>query len=369
MKYYILFIFLFPLTLFAQTDYYVKDSVLNGGVDILSGSDINNALSCKIKTENGIKELSPTEINEYSVNNRVYKSYKINTKDSSNFYFLEQIVTGNVSLYYLKINSFKNRYFIVQKDQNNIIELDHSYNKNAEKIIQLTTDCPDAINHLPHFYAFYTIKKYIKEYNNCNNTIHARTRFGISLGVNNNNLSSLKYNNVSYTTKSKNHQSFSIHALIDIPISNTNFSFHPELYLKKNSFYTQFQNGSNSKNLDIIINNFAINIPLLLRFNQFIKGNRIFFETGPMISYSIKNKGKIYDYTIENDIYINEVQNKSLIKNKLYGFSFGLGFIKKYTSPISLFSELRFSTMNNFNNSQNSYINFNELSLNIGLLY
>jgi len=60
-----IFLLSIPFSLCAQTDYYIKDHTMTGGIDLIDGGDISNSMVCQVKNGNSVDKYSPNQISEY----------------------------------------------------------------------------------------------------------------------------------------------------------------------------------------------------------------------------------------------------------------------------------------------------------------
>src|ERR1035437_2315452 len=146
----VLFLFLLtiisPVLLRAQMDYYIKDSTMKAGIDLINNTDSKNAQFCQIQEGEKSLTYTPYQISEYGfANGRVYKSFPITIKDSTTRLFLERIVEGKLNLYYLKTKQCRKRYFIIKASSITLIEIPREKYNFQKIVLSQTNDNPSAL--------------------------------------------------------------------------------------------------------------------------------------------------------------------------------------------------------------------------------
>ena len=366
--YLILVIVFFPILTFGQGEYFATDSAITIGIILINGGNKINSSICQVKKGTEIIKYSPYEVEEFGFKNgRTYHSFPILIHDTISWYFLERFVEGEVNLYYLRAKEGIKKYYLVEGDSTNPIEIPRLKEEYYVLFDSIIKDCPQAINNIP-FIKFnkYSFMRFLNDYNNCVKSPLPRFRYGLAIGINASQLSAVEKGSVYSIPDYQIDWSISIGAIIDIPIRFSNLSFHPEAYYNRYSVSKTFSNENNSD--DLVINYSSICFPLLFRYSILSKRISPYFQLGPVYSRAIKNEGTLYEYESNgNDIFINII-NSPILHKDLLGFSTGSGLISKYGSKYSWFTELRFCKYYNFGQGS-KLLNLSGITLEAGLIF
>jgi hypothetical protein len=363
---YFILINLFVINTYGQKGYYSTDSITFSGIDLVDGSIKMNQRFCQIKKGEEILKYSPYEVKEYGFQNGLtYKSFEIKLNDQVTRYFLERVIEGKINLYLLRTEGGVKYY--METDRSGLEELPAINDEYRDLLAIRVSDSPEALHNIP----FVRLKKHnlirlIKDYNNDYIRLFPRIQYGFTIGITSDKLSAVDKESLYSIPDYKSDLSISAGAFIDLPVNASNFSFHPEVYYKRNGTSKAFDQGNTSH--DLVINYSCINIPLLFRYSILKDKLSPYFQGGPVYSRIIKNESALYEYrSVDNNIYIDVINSPVLQKNR-GGFSVGSGVISNYESKYSWFAELRYSKFYNLK-QENKLINHSEFSLGIGLLF
>jgi len=339
---------------FGQNTFYTKDTTTEVGVKLIDGGRVENALWCQVKKGNIIEKYSPQEVSKYRFDNgQTYVSKEIPGSGLHKRFFLEQLTTGKITLYYLAEN--RHSTFYIEKDSSAIIELAKDKNSRFRaNLLNLTNDCDNISNtvRLAH-YNRNSLKKVIQQYNSCELKPFPFLRYGLIVGNEASTLSSGSGINKKYVNKLKFPYSnnLTLGLFIDAPILVSDFSLHLELYYAQHG-YSVNQLIENS-DVDFVANTTSFKIPFLLKYTIPKNKLRPFFNVGAIDSYNLKNTNQMYDaLIIENVIEINEVENVDLISKNQVGFAAGGGIELPINFKHSIFFELRYHYFFNAKRSQ-----------------
>jgi len=331
--------------LFSQNAYIAKDSAYSYGVTIIEGIDFSNSLICKVKKGKNEIEYTPDELTEYGTENgRIYISKELNIHGFSKKYFIERLVKGNINLYYLKLK--KGKLFFIEKDSS-VFEIikknDSIIGKGIFKndLMKYCTDT-DAVKHTK--YKKEHLKLLINRQNSGIIKPFPFAKFGIFTGVSATKILSAKNTSLVYTQNlnSKLDYNLTLGAFLDIPISLSNTSFHPEIYYTQNAFSETIENDSTVN--DLLIKFSSINIPLLFRYTYPSKKIRPFANLGLIYSYHKNYEQEIFSSTYEvNTVYFEKVNTENLLSQKQIGYSGGIGLQYNLNYRKSLYLEIRYS--------------------------
>lgn len=115
------------IAVLAQSDYKTGYIIANNN-DTISGeidlkSNASNSTLCKFRNDGDIIEYKPFDIKAYMVeDSKYYISKEVEFQDEKRHFFLELLVEGTASLFYLKNNSYD--YYFLQKEDR-IVMLDN----------------------------------------------------------------------------------------------------------------------------------------------------------------------------------------------------------------------------------------------------
>jgi hypothetical protein len=361
-----------PVALFSQRAIIGNDSTLKM-ITIIAGNDIQNSQICREAINGTVVIHTPNDISWYRYNGKRYFSRFIQLNSETKRVFLEQLVTGRVTLYYYRDKSSKR--FYIERDSSYFIEL---IEKSGDSLVFrniLSTYCSDCqtVSEAVNFVRFNkeSLSYFIEKYNSCENHPYPFSKYGLYLGLNSSSLSVLPGNS-SVVGDLKNAKFNIDHSLLigfflDLPIFRSDFTFHPEIYYCKNAFsIQQFQNNLET---NIVVNASAINTPVLIRYTIPFKKARLFINSGIIYSYLFKNENSIYRTSVLNNIVeIQKESNEELINRNQIKMSFGLGcnYLLNYRN--SVFLEMRYNSHSLLKPGSDA-LSINDLNLNIGVIF
>lgn len=364
----LLFIYLLPVTLSAQSSYYIKDSTTFSGIKLLDGGSVDNSLFCEVSEQGKVTRYSPSQVKEFGFSDgRIFKSFPVKINDSVSRYFLERLVSGKVILYYLKLKKGEERFYLTDSCDIDLVELLQPEEQYRVTLQSLITDNPVAGQNIQYV----KLKKpgltrFVKGYDNNVNRPFPRFQYGFTLGLNLSGFSAVDSRSIYSVPDYGNKLNISIGAFADIPLNFTNFSFHPEIHYRRTGTSVAFLYNGNGN--DLVITYSSLCIPLLLRYSIIKNKTSPYFELGPVYTRAVRNKSVIYEYDVTgNDIFINLVDSPIMQKN-LGGFSVGTGFISKYGEPFSWFGEVRYSKFYNLK-KEDKLLNIGEITIGGGLIF
>jgi hypothetical protein len=344
-----LFLILLPATIFGQSNYFSKDSVLSLGIKIIKGSDKDNSRFCRVKIGDQIIEYSPYEVQEYGFRDgRVYISKEINLEDSVKKVFLERLYSGKTSLFYYRGTGIHT--FFLGKDSSQLLEIPRrngnglNYLKQLKDLISDCSNVTDAVRFVS--YNKGSLTKLISRYNNCELKPFPHFRYGLAIGyepvklkpptaiINN----YIRYFNFRYDG------GFMIGLFLDSPIVVSDFSLHTEVYFSRHGY--SYNKMVANKDFDFIANISSLKLPVLIRYTYPSNKTRPFFNLGGIVNFNIKNESSIYETTkTVSIIEINDTQNGPLTDVFQAGFSIGSGVEYCLNLRNSLFLEFRYDKL------------------------
>jgi hypothetical protein len=333
---------------FGQSGYYATDSTMLFGVRLVDGGALTNSEYCQVKKGEEIVKYTPYEIKEYALEkDRVYVSKEINTGNTPQRVFLEQLVKGNITLFYYRGKGVKT--YFVEKDSSLFMELtkftkhnpDSSFNATLSSI---TNDCSNVAKAIKHVkYNKRSLTKFFTRYNDCELRPSPFFRYGFNFIVGHTRLTQTRINSYDYLgpvvfTKDN---SLSIGLFGEIQIMNSNLSIRPEIYLQKNGFSGRVRIDNTIH--DYVINTHSIVIPLMLRYTYPSMRFSYFGNIGFVYCNNFHNSNLDYLSTISEDIIDIERSDLNIIRRHQLGNSLGMGVQYKLGSKKQIFTEMRYT--------------------------
>jgi hypothetical protein len=340
------FIFLlFPLVTFSQQGYFLTDSILNVGVKLVDGGDLQNMRICQVRDGDEIIEYSPYDIKEYGFpDGRIYVSREIQISGSSFRVFLRLLHKDQLKLYHYMGKGINT--FFMEKNDSLFVELprrDENNNSFRSLLSDLTDDCPEARDYSRLvMYSVPSLTRFAENYNACEFKTFSSLRYGFSFGTGVSRLKTLNpenmrldYFNLRYVNN------FSLGLFIESPMPTGNFSIQAELNFSRNNFsyYGSFENN----NLDLLVNLTSVNLPVIIRYTHPSIKIRPFFNGGVFGNYYFQNETQHFETRIGySQIQINKLDDHLFLKNEQIGYLIGAGLEYRFNFRRSLIFELRY---------------------------
>lgn len=376
----------------SQTSYIRKDTIYESNINLISGTEYQNARYISMKKhpkevyivpiKNDTLYASPGWINityfpyeleSYGLKDgRVYDSKEIEIDNNKMQVFLLRLVDGNVKLYYY-FSKLQHSYFFIQKQgSDELILLNDPKSKNEIsykfQLENYLTNC-DIYKQVKRKvkYNRESLTKLFQLYNNCDQTYCSYPKYGLSVGfVHSNYVPDTEYDQFLNSIDGFNNNSFAFGVNADFPIKMSRFSFHPELYFNKTDIEYNELSGSNEYTIEI--SNFSANIPIMLRYTLEKSKVMPYINAGMVYSRNFSNK---QEYLIEDhseDIINDKGQFIDLVSNSRFGIVGGVGVIFKISNTSGLFTELRYTGQGNLGGSSmsNDQLKKREIGLYIG---
>jgi len=346
------------------------DTVSVIGIQLKDEGELVNAQFCQIVKGEKIIKYTPYEIREYGFKDgRVYISYDVIVNETKKKVFLEQVVKGNISLYYYKGKTRK--IFFIEKRKGELVKLIKRIGENG------INDFHDQLRVVTNNYdlaadATYLVKynkksltKFIEGFNKEDLQLYPFFRYGVLVGY-----SGSKLFVPSYMSKERMSRfnfiyesSFTFGMFIDKPLISY-FSLHMELYY--NQFRYSYYSGKDDIDTDFLGNTSSLSMPILLRYTFPNKKIRPFLNIGGSIKYNLKNESILYEAMINQSIIeIEDVSKEKYISNLQLGFSLGGGLEYKIGRKNSLFFDIRYSYL--FGLSKNKTLEISEVNFTTGI--
>jgi len=341
----------------AQNTYIRVDSTFTYGIDIIEGSNLSNGKVCKYYKGKVIIEYMPDEISEYCTeNNRAYISKKVTIDRMKQKRFLEVLTKGKLTLYFLK--SEYGKHYFIENEKNEITELlkkNKKGNKNYKEVLtEICNNCEHMLNaaNKVKFKKKHLIN-FINHYNACSskpekeNSYEVRKiSFGISCGITFTKLISSKNADELLIPKINSvfDKSFSFGVNADIPISNSNLYFRPELNYVENAYFLHLTNTS--KTNDILLNFKTLYIPVTFKYQIPINKLSMNVDMGAVYSRTLDFKQEVFRYLIsDHSVIIDKLGIDNIMSDNYIGYTFSIGSHYQVHEKFSLILNLRYSNL------------------------
>jgi len=359
------YFFFTSIVLFGQKSYFLKKESTSLGINLEVENEVENSKFCNVLIGDILVKYTPYEVTEYGFEHGdVYLSKEIILNGEKKRVFLKRLYEGKLSLFYYRDKGL--RTFFIEKDSTLLMELPKkdTANKNFRiKLLTYTNDCPFVENYLPFVhYRNQSLVEFVKRYNSCEDRPFQHFRYGLTLGYG--------YANLIQSTSTKNKKienldlkydgGFTWGLFTDLPIVNSNFSLHTELFYSKYAY-------SDSKlvddvDMDLVINVSSVKMPIMIRYEKTGRKLCPFLNAGAILARNIQIDDRLYEATkTDHVIQINENQDFSSIPVNQYGYTAGTGLEYRLNTRNSLFFELRYSKLMQFSNTD--YLNTSEFNL------
>ena len=324
----------------AQNSYVEFDTITYAGVKIIDQGKRLNALSCQWqKSKNNLVQLTPYEVTSYNIGNEKYVAMDIEINGKEGRFFLEKMVSGKMSLYFIKNNG---KHFFVEKDDvfSELTKRDASGKKHYRETLQeLGDDCDYTGSFAKHtWYNRYYLKRFAQRYNDCKE-IYRPVRFGVIGGCDFTGYSLLKDAwNVSSTPTGS---SFTFGAFADIPVLQSRISIHPEVFYSKQAY--RLIERTSDKNLlekEGIANIESYNIPLLIRYTWWKGKLNPYMNLGMAWYLYSRMENSVLTASISSGVLDFKKTEPELSFSK-YAMTGGIGFWYKINRRNAVFFEAR----------------------------
>ncbi|MEM8908850.1 MAG: hypothetical protein AAGD05_13470 [Bacteroidota bacterium] len=384
----VLFNFLLAFaSLNAQSTFMVKDSSTTVGIDLISGSDIDNALFIKVAKKEVIT-YTADQLSGYGLKDgRVYQSFAINHNGQQRRYFLERLSEGQYEVYYLRIKGDRRYYLLGADDQ--LIQLPNKKAALRSFLKTYVADCTIALNNLKHLAPNKnSLKRFFNSFENCSNRLLPRFRLGLHAGIQINRflppngpliddpffqpnpptalgrLDHFKILNLADYDFTPSY-TFGLFALFPVGGSHQSLRLGVNTQFFNNTLV--FEENPNNR-FELVTDQIRLAIPLAFRHTFYNTPNLPFLELGVIYSHIIIENGTLTNtQVISNNETVDVFDLGYLGKNQM-GFSFGTGLIFNYAQKFSLHTQLTYQYALNINPSIDA-LKLHALSLDVGVLF
>ncbi|WP_425391079.1 hypothetical protein [Ekhidna sp.] len=347
----------------AQSNYIDTDTSRLVGIDIIAGTPKENAQSIVVREGDAYKKFSPYDLTGYGLENgQHFKAFDIQSNSEIKRYFLKELVSGKLKIYYLILEDGKESYFI-SKNDSIIIKIPMATDEFVPLIKDCVRDCNQSVKDVSYLRLNQnSLKRFFNAYNGCTSIPLPRIRYGFKIGVSSAKFVS-DYSSLPQLQSLPDRASYLIGFNVDVPVDVTNSSIHFGLLIKDYGSVYSFSNTQNE--YDLIIDDISMEIPVLYRYTFLHSKFSPYIEIGSIYSRSLKSKNLLYTYkSIQNSVFIDK--EKIALNNKL-GYGIGAGFISDYSNKLSWYLNIRLSSLNSLV-EDNFQFNLKERSISLGII-
>jgi len=357
----------FNLTAFCQKGYYIKNKQVFTDITLFN-APYRNATYGQMTTKDGIVKLMPNEVEEYGFDGgAVYKSFSLTIDSLPGNYFMKIMLKGRINLYTILIAGVSQKYFINSKDLPALIEVPASpkdrqqfFQKYLNDTLVLATNFKN-INKEER-----SLIRFLDDYNKDIMRPLPRKHFGIKIGADATQLLPIGEKSLYSKGDFNKDWNMAVGFFLDLPISNSNYSFSPEINYKR--LHTRESIDLLPNYYDFQLDYTSITIPLFIRYTFLKKSYSPYIQAGPMLSIIIKNNATLYEYSLDENIVDVDLTTKPILSKNMVGYSAGCGLISKYGDKLSWFGEMRFSQLYNTEIKTKNF-NLGDFSFIIGLIF
>ncbi|MCT4622937.1 MAG: PorT family protein [Schleiferiaceae bacterium] len=356
----------------AQSGYYTTGKYLIDGVKIFNKGQLNHE-GFTVLEYGQQKVYTPENAIEYGLNKKkVYKAKWVYINGVEKRYFFRELIKGKYTLSLLHLKEDEKRFYLHDSSSNRTVEIPKD--RKAIKDFMTAQMKKEKIVHPKMTFTRYgksNLKRYVNQLNQGNKRVFPRPTIGIHLGLAATTYSPAneylgEFSAVPFQTE----WAGTIGIMANLPINASPVSIHTGLYFKNISqsyrYKYNYKFRGSPVDTDLLIDQSAINIPLLFRYSIYTKTLSPFVQVGPLYSYNFKNKTTqyIYEYPIEG-IY-TEVANRDFIADHMAGFSMGIGTLLNYGKTLVWSAEVRYSMLNDLGSNE-QHLRQSEVSIILGL--
>jgi Outer membrane protein beta-barrel domain len=370
------------VNLFSQTSGYIlKDSAyLSGYIDVQSGKKAFTSCKFSLTKTSGVVNYTPDKVSGFGYGKNNYYSMIVKTDSTINRMFLLAIDQGDFPVYYLNAKSGKHFYILDEKKE--LVELIREKGK-FKKQLAVYFEVPTAEIQTIHTSFSKTgitkTIKILKDVRLAQVVIAPSSKkkltekpvaiVSIQSGVTFQQLPIDLHAGLPVSWDDLKASSVTYCLAVDIPVSkNWPLTFHQEICYNK--FVTNYKQGAQPPDDQLVQNSSVISIPEMLRYtigrNKKFTG---FINAGIQLDF-ILNKNNIGWLKLEageNNTGVTFTSNYLDYQNIQPGITGGFGIIYKLNKNLSLNSEFRYSRVINvlprYAEAENQYV------LKVGIAY
>lgn len=308
----------------AQRAYIARDTTTEVGIELIPGSDAQNAQFISVREGGEIIRYSPDEISGYRLSEgKVYVSRDIGLAGSEKKVFLQKLVQGDMDLYFYTEDELQ-RFFLETQD-GQLLPLPEEQGF-RDILSQAMSDCEaisDAIRLVT--YRKNSLSRLVEMYNDCEYRPFPYPKVGVAAGF---QLTSIIVQDaildyVLNLTDFQPRPTLSIGVFADLPIEATDLSFHTGLFASQNRFNVFAADTSLYR---VLVNIVTLDMPLMTRYSFPAAKLRPFVNAGGALSYHIRNTNGIYVISDTGDSETpNPRTQQTILSDLMPGLALGGG--------------------------------------------
>jgi len=353
---------LFPFLGIAQSDYILIDSTLHVGVSMINQGTNENSRSCVLQKKNGETiRYSPDQVKEYGLKNgNKYISFTIQENGQAKTSFFQVFRSPYITLYYLPSNQNSSHFFYADQGTDSIIALPNDRKVFQEMMKKSISGNPDAQKNTTYLHLKKGNIGAFMEYLDKNETFYfPHASFGIMSGYKS-TVVSMVANAEKFTKNLRiNTKSIPLGIFADFPINRGRVSVHPEVWFSTLHVSQDFEYNGIAYLLKGDYSYFSF--PLLIRYTRTKKHTSPYFQFGPVLSVTGKDKTQITSANISATY-----NNRDMLKKNMAGFNVGTGIVFHRRKAISFGAEVRYSRLYNLKRNY-QFNNFQEFATGLNI--
>ena len=354
-----------------QDDYIIQDSAKRVGIKLERGSDAENAQYVQLKTSTGTIRFGPDKVDEYLIDNRLYKSMRIpEPLDNQSLYFLEQLFIGYPTIYYVKPFYRSGHYYFQEEEQAPLVLLSEDSKALKSQLHDLLTGCDQTDQNIDRIQITkQQLSALLESHDGCQEIGVRKIKIGLGGGYqmhtySNNSLPG----GLSETNLGQSWAPY-ISAALDIPIFGGNFSLHTSLSYSHFNQRISTTPQNTKTGFDIFFSDDAIGVSPVLRYHKPKPGIALFGEIGGSVLIPILDYQRVDEFVEQGfNLFTQRELDVILVPDYLIGPTCSFGIIINYPKRINYSIGIRYDPLYLFSIEQNG-IRFSQFSLSGGVYF
>lgn len=363
--------FLFSVqSLSAQGAFIKRDTLTYMNVRFLKSTDKNYSKYIRQQNPNdSISIFTPQEVHSYGLKDgRVFYSFRLDSLGEDAWYFFERLYSGKYQIYYLNITGDQKGYYFKAGENAPLLAIPKKKKAYKEFLESYVQDCEKSKRNVRFLdLSEARLIRFMRDYENCEQSHLPRTRLGLKGGVLLNQYAAssgdLLFSEVDFPLN----PNYFLGAYVEYPIGTTDFSLIGGINITRERNSVFFE-----KNLayDLIVDAWRVDAPLLFRYSFFSRKHFPFIELGPVYSqqFNANNVLITYNGLLENADNIFLGFREPNISTAQLGANLGAGMVLNYDAPYSFLAQVGINKMFPLANDEPSLGN-QSITLGFGILF
>ncbi|MDW3195670.1 MAG: outer membrane beta-barrel protein [Cytophagales bacterium] len=360
----VLVLLCFATDTFAQRSFIETYARFLPNAPLIEGRPHNNSQFVRLKSKGDTIYLYPNDVISYGFKNgKVFYSRRIELKGETLRVFVENILPGEINLYYY-VDKEQRAYYL-EKGTSGLVEIPFDAKARLDTLNKYVGDYPwmkDPIRQTR--YSRSSLNRLVTLYNRGRNRPLSYFKWGVNAGLINTTigvpipgradpLAGLPRNSrfpLLATADFSPANTVFVGLFADDPIKNSSFSYHYGIGISKSfleSTHSRFITDINSRRFSSEINAeielITLDFPFMIRYTLPERRLRPFINLGMNMSYHIRNHYRIEEFRPDtgNTIVTNQVNGPQLVSIDMFGWIFGGGVQYQLKSRHNLTFEVR----------------------------